>query len=264
MEKLLLWRDKITKWFTSQDYDNWKTVFFALSILVSIFVTFKFGYNPLIFWVALVISVVISWSLSFWGTARIKLESGRVFGAWGFINYSLFVTIASSLFTKEYYGNEYLRGFSLAFATSILLVVFCSYVSYLLRLNPTKEDNDSDFCEKKSKFNGCTFYFIVVFCVCVGLLCKEGNAIQAFKEQQKIEQTNTLFKQAKWYPVLEWHTEILNGYTIYVIKCARGNIGIYPADYPQVRDINSKTRIKYVSGYQKAGLIFPKKFEIKN
>ena len=63
MKTLLLWRSKITKWLTLKNYDNWKTVFFSLSVLFSLFVTLKFEYDALIFWTAIITSVAISWSL---------------------------------------------------------------------------------------------------------------------------------------------------------------------------------------------------------
>lgn len=63
---------------------------------------------------------------------------------------------------------------------------------------------------------------------------------------------------------MEWHTEILNGNTIYIVKYAKGRLGISPYKYPQIRDINSQTKIKFLGNQKEGGLIAPEKLEILN
>jgi hypothetical protein len=265
MKTLLLWRDKITRWFTSKDYNNWKTIFFSLSVLFGLFVTLKFEYDTLIFWTAIITSITIAWSLfELFGVATVRINSARVSLAWGFINYSLFVTIASLLLSKkEWGGNSYILGIGLAFIASFILVRICSYISYLLKLNEEKED-ESIFYNKESRFNRCNFYIVLSIFLLIFLIDKEGTNIKNYEYQKKIEQQTILFSKEKWYTVTEWHTEILNGNTIYIIKCAKGRLGIYPSKYPQIRDINSKTQIKYLNGEKKGGVVLPEKLEIKN
>lgn len=265
MENLLLWGGQITKWFTSKDYNNWKTVFLGLSVLFGLFVTLKFEYDTLIFWTAVITSVAITLSLfELFGIATVLINSVRVSLAWGFINYSLFVTISSLLLSKEEWGISYILGIGLAFIASFILVRICSYISYILKLNSDNYEYSIFYPNKRSSLNRCNFYIILSIFFLMFLLHKEGTNIKIYKDQQKIEQQNILFNQEKWYSVTEWHTEILNGNTIYVVKCAKGRIGIYPSKYTQIRDINSKTKIKYLAGQKKNGLIFPEKLEIKN
>lgn len=260
MEKLLLLRSKITRWFTSENHSLWRTVFFIITVLLAGFVSFYFSYDPLIFWTAVITSVVIALSLfgpcSF---AQNDLESFRVSLAWGCVNYSLFVTISSLLLQKTEWGNSHFLGFLVAFIISAILIVICSYLSYLLKL-----EDISVFSASGSKFNNCRTYMILsfLFIMCIGFNNIEDS--NKYREKQKIEQQNILFDKEEWYTVREWHTEILNGNTIYVIKTAKGRIGIYPSKYPKIRDVNNKTKIKYLAGDKKDGLTFPIKLEIKN
>lgn len=263
MEKLLLWRSKITKWFSSRDYSNWKSLFLILSVLLTVFVTLFVEYDSIVFWFAIVTSSVISWSISCIGTATVKIESGRVSLAWGFINYSLFVAITPLFNFKQEWGTSYVIGLFFAFVCSILLTCFCSYISYLLKLNEEKEDS-SFFHNKESKFNRCLFYTFVVIVSLVIAMENEGKQIMSYHKKQETEHQNIIFSKEKWYPVTEWHTEIIEGNTVYVVKCDRGRIGVYPSIYPKIRDINNKTQIKYIAGKQKYGLIFPERLEIKN
>ena len=264
MGNLLLWRSKITKWLTLKDYDIWKTIFLVFSMVLTYFVALCFERDTFIFWTAAITSVAIVWSLyeCCWGTATVQIDSLRVCVAWGFINYSLFVIISSLLVSKKEWGTEYF-GMFFAFIASFILVITCSYISYLLKLNNDKEDS-SIFRNKVSKFNGCIFYIICSVFFLMFLASKEGKQLSNYKEKQRIEKQTTLFSQEKWYTVTEWHTEILNGNTIYIIKCAKGRVGIYPSKYPQIRDINSNTKIKYIKGSEKGGVIIPEKLEIKN
>ena len=133
MKKLLLsLKSQITGWLTSNNYSNWKTVFFTLSIILCLCITLSFEYDPIIFWCAFITSVAISWSISCWGTASVQIESFRVSLGWGFINYSLFIKLASLYVVKKEWGTEYVLGLFVAFIASLLLVGFCSYISYLL------------------------------------------------------------------------------------------------------------------------------------
>ena len=260
MEKLLLLRSKITRWFTSENHSLWRTVFFIITVLSAGFVSFYFGYDPLIFWTAVITSVVIALSLfEPCDFAQNSLESLRVSLAWGCINYSLFVTISSLLLQKTEWGTSHFLGFLVAFIISAILIVICSYLSYLFKL-----EDISIFYASESKFNNCRTYMIFsfFFVMCIGLNNIEDS--NKYREKQKIEQQNILFDKEDWYTVREWHTEILNGNTIYVIKTAKGRIGVYPSTYPKIRDISNKSKIKFLAGDKKQGLIFPIKLEIKN
>lgn len=263
MEKLLLLRSKITRWFTSENYNNWKTLFLVFSVLLTAIVTLYFERNSTIFWFTLITSIIICWSISPLGSSSIEIDSGRVCLAWGLLNYSLFTAVASSLISEQEWGTSIVLGFFVACVLSFILVRLCPYISYLIKLNTTKEDN-SPFYDKKTRFNRCNVYIAVSALFFMLLIAEEGKDIKKYKEQQVIEQQNINFSKEEWYTVREWHTEILNGNTIYVIKTAKGRIGVYPSNYPKIRDVNNKTKIKYLAGQKKDGLTFPIKLEIKN
>lgn len=272
MKKLLSLKSKITGWFASnrfikwlafKNYSNWKTLFLILSVVLSLCVTLSSEYDRVIFWSALISSVFIFWSISCWGTASVKIDSFRVSLGWGFINYSLFLKIFSLFVSKNEWGVEYILGIFPAFIVSLLLVCFCSYISYLLKLNETKEDS-SFFHIRESRFNRCIFYLLISIFALIFLMHEEGNEVQKYKTDKEIEAKNIQYQKETWQPITEWHTEILNGNTIYVVKCKKGRLGIYPSKYPQIRDINKNTKIKCLVGVKKDGLIFPERLEIQN
>jgi hypothetical protein len=105
---------------------------------------------------------------------------------------------------------------------------------------------------------------IISFLALFFLVHKEDNEMKKYKNNKEIEAKNIQYQKETWQPITEWHTEILNGNTIYIVKCNKGRLGIYPSKYPQIRDINKNTKIKCLVGVKKDGLIFPEKIEIKN
>ena len=264
MKKTLLsLKSQTTKWLASKNYSSWKTLFLVLSVILSLCVTLSSEYDSTIFWFAFIISVAISWSISCWGTASVQIESFRVSLGWGFINYSLFLGIASLFVSKQEWGTEYIIGLFFAFIVSLLLVRFCSYISYLLKLNKTKEDS-SFYHISDSKFNRCIFYSLLSIFTLMYVMYTEVEQMQKYETNRRIEQKNIQYQKEIWQPITEWNVETLNGNTIYIVKCKKGRLGVYPSKYPQIRDINKNTKIKFLVGEKKNGLIFPERLDVLN
>lgn len=224
-------------------------------MLLTYFVALCFGYNSLIFWTAVGIFVYTFTSLSW--TATVQIESSRVCLGWAFINASAFYTTASLLVNENEAGKSYVLPFLAGFTVITLLYRFSSYISYLLKLNDEKEDY-SLWSIGKTKFNNCWFLIVIgiIFSICV--LERELIELEKYTKQKEYE-------QAVWINIKDWHTETIDGNTIYIINCSRGNVGVYPAHHPKIRDINSRTQIKPIgSPYQKYGLNFFDRLEIKN
>jgi len=258
MKRLLFFKNPATSWL-----EYWKTLFLVLSIILSLFVHLSFDFDLFIFVFAILTSIFIGWSVSDFGTATVQIPSTRVAIGWGFINYALFVTISSLFIENKEWGITRVSGFAIAFILSLLLTRFCSYISYLLKLSDIKED-EGVFSDEVSKFNGISFYILFSIASVGYSVCDEGSQTKAFENKQETEQKNILYSKETWQPVIEWHTEILQGNTLYIVKCQKGRLGIYPSKYPKIRDINANTQIKFLAGETKGGLIFPERLEIRN
>lgn len=83
--------------------------------------------------------------------------------------------------------------------------------------------------------------------------------------------TNTRIKDAQFakevfVPVKQWSIEVHNGNTYYIVTCSRGTLAISPYAYPEIRQINDSTRIRFLkSNYpSEKGLTQYYRLDIKN
>lgn len=241
--------------FNPKNEDFRNTVFLMISMIFAWFAGHFFDYDSFIFFFTAGIFVYTFISL-YW-IATVQIDSFRVCLGWSFINASVFYATASLLIKENEVGKSYVLSLFIGFFIIALLYRFSSYISYLLKLNNEKEDY-SMWRNGKTKFNNC--WFLIVLCIVssVTVLETESWAIKKYIEQKE-------YKQAVWINIKDWHTEIIDGNTIYIINCSKGSVGIYPTHHPKIRNINSHTQIKLIGKpYQRYGLKFFDRLEIKN
>lgn len=241
-----------------------KTAFFVVAVIMSVCATYFLEFHTLIFVFALLTSFGISFSFfPRVGVATVLMDTSEVSLAWGLVNYSLFMIISSLFILPTEFGDVYLFGMALAFAVSLLLTRVAPRISYRLGLN-SKREGKNPWRKEVSIYNRIYFFFFVA----LFSLCFIGNEdidrTRANKKEFLQQEEAHFYQQELWYPVISWNTEIIDGNTIYVVKSNKGVVGIYPSKYPDIRNINSKTQIKYLEGTEKSGFVLPKKLEIKN
>ena len=88
-------------------------------------------------------------------------------------------------------------------------------------------------------------------------------AIYVLKEEDR--KNDDLFAKTEYVRVESWDKKIIRGNTYYIVKLPEKTIAINPRKYPQIRKINSKTKIKVLTSVATHSS-FPKiqKMEILN
>lgn len=112
----------------------------------------------------------------------------------------------------------------------------------------TKEDDDA---------HEYSCILVLIFYGIVGIVANYGA-------NDRIEDAK--FAKETFIPVTQWHIETHKGETYYIVTCSRGTLGISPYAYPEIRQINDSTRIRFLkSNYSsKKGLTQYYRLEIKN
>lgn len=244
MEHLLLFsRDEVKQFLLQR-----KIWFLIFSILSAYLTMWLFGLDKGILLPAFTSALITTFCL---GTvSNIRIDSMIVRIGWGLISFSLFIITASLLLLEEPYGNVYILSIIGGAAVWILVYVFCPAISYRLKLNDRKMGYS--LYNGKHKYNGCYLFTILAAIYFVLIVWKSAE-----------QKTDYQFSQEKWQTVQEWHTEIMNGNTYYIVKYSKGRVGINPQEYPEIRDICEKTKIKCLTSGDKS-LFTVVRLEIKN
>lgn len=74
-----------------------------------------------------------------------------------------------------------------------------------------------------------------------------------------------LFAKTEYVRVISWDKETIQGNTFYIVKLPGKTIAVNPQEYPQIRNINSKTQIRVLTGFTSNNYFHEiKRMEIKN
>ena len=178
--------------------------------------------------------------------ATIEIESGWVRFGWAMLNFGLFALLLNV------FPNR-IVGFSAALIANILLYGSIPYLSGLWGLT-SSENNYDRIVKKIIRLNRILLSLLinVIFL-----------AIYVLKEEDR--KNDDLFAKTEYVRVESWDKKIIRGNTYYIVKLPEKTIAINPRKYPQIRKINSKTKIKVLTSVATHSS-FPKiqKMEILN
>ncbi len=213
-----------------------KYIFGALALLalsVSVLLT-EYTLSLSLYYVAGISASIMFLQLKI---ANIPINNWLVRLGWSLWDATLIIIISSFL-ELEYEGVKcFALGFFVsAFASSILYSMLIPWLSYKIGFIKSRTGCFNE------KWNGVfvrwTLFFIII-AVEMGVTKKLANEREFAKEC--------------FVPITSWETEIHNGNTMYIIECSKGTFGVYPCEYPEVRQIHSGSMIKVLPSKQRTG-----------
>lgn len=228
-----------------------KYVFAAMGLLFAVVAGICCWSTGLIFALGLIASLIVFFCFLY---ANVPIETVSVRLGWAMISLAVFLTTTSLLTYNKIIPLHYFGLFAAVFVQS-LLYSSIPLISYKLKLNDQKEGT-SFFSLKTTNSNG----MFGQFCLYMLILVIVGS-------HEKSELDDIKFEQEIFIPITKWEKEMHNGSTFYIISCPKGKFAISPLKYPEIRDINSQTKVKILVdeyGYVQEGLLNIKKIEIKN
>ena len=182
--------------------------------------------------------------------ANVEIESVWVRLGWSLINFGMYVLFLHVI-------PIFLIALAVALIFNIVLYCCIPYVSYLLKLNYVKH-RLSLSSGKHTRFNGYEASLLVNMIIFIIFAINTMN-----KEME--EKEDILFAKTEYVRVISWDKEIIDGNTIYVVKIPGKILGISPIKYPKIRDINSNTQLRVLTGFTlSTGFSEIKRLEIKN
>lgn len=112
-------------------------------------------------------------------------------------------------------------------AAVLWCVAFYYMPTVLMRINPKLIKDESN--------NGSAFFYALFFAT---ILFFYNNDINMQLKEQK-------FEQEPFVPVERWEIEVQDGNTCYILFTPKGFVVAKPQFYPEIRNINKNTKIKY-------------------
>ncbi len=251
--KLKNWSLKIGKFLSS----NKKILLFLVSLVVAVLVGYFMYCNQLILWFSVASSLVLYLRLPF---SNVEISDKLVRLFWAFVNFSLIVATCK-LFAFEAVDNGYpnpiydVGALISLFATLILYVKLIPWLSNKIKLINKDHGYEIDICgkERYTKENGPWLSMIISLILCLTLNIKSVA-----------EKSDYLFEQESFVKVISWDKETINRTTHYIVKTENGIFAISPYEYPEIRNINSNTKIKVLKRGKWNGMDNFIHLEIKN
>lgn len=243
--KLMVLSVKLTPWITKFK-EIWaqigRYVFFgcafALAVLAYCLTDCPFRIN--------LIALAVSWITYF----RLPYADNYIYSppvrlGWGCVEYALVMTLCHCLCWHWEEMDSYIIGIAAAiFVSQALYGWIIPIVSKALGFRHEREYSTSGIA------------FIVYLIMLAATVCYEHW-----------QQNNILFEQEEFVPVTSWQSEVINGTTHYIVKCSKGRFAISVTEFPQIRDVNSKTQIRVLKekgGVKRNGADDYCRLEIKN
>lgn len=206
-----------------------KIIFFGIAFLVCcvLFVTLPFYWE--ISLCAAIASVITFFCLAH---ANVEIENVFVRLGWSLINFSVFVGLSSTI---VFYKDNFLFHFGGILISLFVCPILYSYIpiiSFYLKLNNERHGHDFHSYGQTSG-NGLFGQFVMYLAIFCCLAFYESGQHDEY-----------LFSKMNYIKIDKWEKEIIEGQTHYVIMFDNKAIVVSPLKYPEVRNINSNTKIK--------------------
>jgi hypothetical protein len=228
-------------------------VFCALSAVLAFFVGYFMHSNWLNLCLGIVISSTVYLRLLY---ANIEIENKLIRLGWAFINLALFIFICKICAIESDKTGEttYVFGLFASIFTNTILYVYIPLLSYKMKLidnvHGWKIDWKGNTVETKTNSDTVSIMLSIILAV-IGFCCEVKH------------DNDLLFDKEPYVSVYSWDKEVHDRHIVYIVSTEKGRFAISPQKYPDIRDINSNTKIKILTTGT-GGLYSYYRLDIKN
>lgn len=215
-------------------------VFCGLSLVIAVVVGIFMFCNWCVFWLSLAVSATLLIRLPL---SNAKIEDNFINVGWSSINFALYTASCYFCCIHTAVIDYYTLGI-------VVAIIPCSLIYHYAPRLSNYMGNVKYYGHNDTELGFVIFLVATIINSCIEIKFRNDK----------------LFEQEPYVKVLNWHTEIYQGYTTYVVSTPKGTIGIQPCNYPQIREINPNTRIRVLleGGTHPLGTANYCRLEIKN
>ena len=214
-----------------------EAVFCSLSAILVLLIGYFMHSNWLNLCLGIVISGTVYLRLPY---ANIEIDNKFIRLGWAFINLALFIfTCKICAFESVKTGTTtYVFGLFATIFTNTILYMYIPLLSYKMKLIDNicgwERDWRGNTVETKTNSDFISFMLSIV-------LATIGLCIEAKHDN------DLLFEKEPYVSVYSWDKEIHDRHEVYIVNTVKGSFAISPEKYPEIRDVNSNTKIKILT-----------------